>query len=85
MHDSKAHFPCGQPAGQGLSSGVFSQGHAQASLGLAVTSVQLLLPPVLSLCRSPESNQTLMYGLCPVAAIVSSSFGATFTFSGPAL
>lgn len=33
MHDSQAHLPRGQPAGQGLSAGFFSQGHAQASLG----------------------------------------------------
>lgn len=85
MHNSKAHLPRGQPAGQGLSTGVFSQGHAQASPGTRSHSCTTTSSTILSLCRSPESNQTLMSWLCPVAAVVSSSFGATFTFSGTAL
>lgn len=67
MRCFQTSLPCGQPAGRGA---VFVG-------DMILVEVELVIPSVLSLWVSPESNQTLMYLLCSVAVTITSSFGGT--------
>lgn len=67
MHYFQTPLPCGHIAGRG----------AAFAGGMILVEVELLIPSVLSLCMSPELNQTSKNWLFSVAVTISSSFGGT--------